>query len=448
VSTDFAAPENTRWKRGEFSAARGWPRCMTFHQSRTWWGGTITKPQTLWSSQTGDFQNMAPTEPDNAVLDTNGIVLSLDDDTVNTIRWLSSMSRGLAIGAASGEFMIAPASQTGAALSPANVRAARQSDRGSASAMHARASGVVLFVQRGGRMLRQLEYDLASDSFLTIDLTELADHITGAAVVELAYQQVPHGVLWAVRSDGVLISLTFDREQKVRAWTRHVLGGAAALVESVAVVPSPDGTAEDVYVSVARTFNGVTTRTIEYIRAPYRAAIDGAQAGYFVDCGLTYAGPPVNTFAGLTHLEGQAVQLCGDGAVRQGQTVAAGTVHATGPASSLMHIGLAYTSEITTLPPEAAAGAGSAQNQLKRVSEVSIRFSESLGGEYGRDDIFEPIVARTLAMPMSEAIPPFSGDRRVKFPAGWDRQGQVTIRSSDPLPFTVLAIITDVQTNG
>lgn len=439
---------STRWKLGEFSDTRGWPRAMSFHDGRTWWGGTAAKPQTLWASQAGDYEDMTPTEPDGTVLDTNAITVTLDDDTINTVRWLSNVPRGLAIGTAAGEFLLGPANQSGA-MAPGNVRVRRQTDRGSdAGPRHVRANGVILFVQRGGQRLRQLEYDFGTDTFTSADMTELADHVAGAGFVEAAYQSMPDGVWWGVRADGTLATFTFDREQRVRGWSRQVLGGTDAKVESVAVVPSPDGTSEDVYLSVTRTINGATVRTIEFIRSTFRADIEGAAAGFFVDCGLTYNGTPATTFSGLNHLEGETVQLVGDGAVRQSQQVTGGAVSATGPASAVMHIGLPYRSTLRTLPPEAGAAAGSAQGQPKRITEVSIRLADSAGGQISRGNNSDAIVLREMSLPMSKAVPLFTGLVRMPFPGGWDSEGQLTITSNAPLPLTVVAIISDLDTNG
>ena len=439
---------STRWKLGEFGGARGWPGAMTFHQQRTWWARTKARPQSVWASALGDFETMTPTEPDGTVLASNAITITLDDDQLNTALWTLSFPTGLAVGSTSGEFMIVPANPNGG-LGPDNIRAVRQSDRGSDTQVApARVSGVVLFTQRGGRKVRQLEYDLGTNSFTTLDLTALADHITGVGVVESAWQSLPDGTLWLVCADGTLATLTFDREHKVRAWSRQRLGGSNVVVESVCVVPGPDGTSDDVYLSVARTFNGTTSRTIEYIRAPFRADIDGAAAGFFVDCGLSYSGAAATTFSGLDHLEGQTVSICADGSVRQPKVVTGGTVVATGPASTVAHIGLPYTSRIKSLPIEAGAGAGTAQNQLKQIEEVSLRFLETAGGRYGRENHMQVISGRTADMAMSRAVPLFTGDRRLKFPPGWDRRGQVIVETDDPLPLTLLAIITDVQTNG
>lgn len=440
---------STRWRMGEFSAARGWPRAMTYHLQRTWWAGSLVKPQTLWSSETGDFKKMSPGEPDGTVLDTSAITITIDDDQVNTLRWLLSTDRGLAAGAESGEFLIAPA-VANAALSPSNIRAKRASNRGaSADVPGIRAGSDLLFIQNGGRKLRALDYDYATDKFITPELSQLSDHITGPGIVEAAYQARPDGVLWLVRSDGKLACVTYDAEQKVRAWSFHEFGGTDARAESVCCVPSPDGEDDDVYVSICRTVGGVDMRSIEVIRRPFRADLDGDDGGFFVDCGLTYSGPPALTFSGLDFLEGETVWICADGSVRQNRVVTAGAVTISGNAARTVHIGLPYTSRLTPMRFEAGAAQGTAQGKPQRIHQVALRLLETRGGRVGRAGVaWEALTTRQEGDPIGQAPPLFTGDRRVPFPGGWSRDADLTIEHADPLPCTILAVMPELVTSG
>jgi hypothetical protein len=436
-----------RWRLGAWGGTRGWPRAMTFFQSRAVWAGSIAQPQTIWASVTGDFYDMSPSEPDGAVLDTNAITLTLDDNEVNTIRWMTNFGRGIMAGCPSGEFVIGPAQANGA-ISPSNFRAERKGDRGtSADVAGVRVGGATLFVSRSGRQVREFIYDFQTDAFRSGDQTVLAEHITGPGIVEAAYQRQPEGTLWGVRSDGVLLSYTYDREQEVRAWQRHTIAGTDAMVESVAVVASPDGKTDDVYLAVARTVGGVTVRYVEWMGAPFDAERDGATAGVFVDSALTYDGPAELVFTGLHHLEGETVAICADGARRPSQVVTAGFVRIEEPAASLVHIGLPYRHRLKTLRPEVPLNT-TAQSRMKRVVKTNLRLLESAGGEIGTPDgRFEPLLYRTPLDRMTEAVPLFTGDIEVRFPAGFDEDGQIVVQGDDPLPFTVLAIIYEVQIN-
>lgn len=434
-----------RWRLGEFSDARGWPIAGTFHRGRLWLFGTDTRPQTLWASEAGDFESFAPTELDGAVLDTNGITVTLDDDQVNRARWLVSTPRGLLAGTASGEFMVA-AAQRDAAPSPSNITAQRQGDRGSdVTTEPQRIGGIVLFPQRGGRRLRELQYSFESDRFQSPDLAALADQVAADGFTATAYADVPDGAWYGVRSDGQLAVLTYDPEQKLRAWTLDAMGGGG-IIESATVVPDPAGTGSDLYLSVLRTLNGVETRTIEVVRSPFRADLESQAAAFFVDCGLTYSGTPVNTVTGLSHLEGWTVSILADGSVRQAQTVASGQVEVTGPASSQIHVGLPFTSRIVDLPPEITGQQGTVQGVPKRVHRATIRLDASGAAQIGgRNASSEVLTFRDTDDAMDTAVPLFTGDRQVATYGHWGDDGQLVIETAEPLPLTVLAIVKELQ---
>ena len=337
-STFPSTSATVRWKMGSWCPANGYPGTVCFFQQRMFWGGSTSSPQTIWSSQSGDFYNMAPTEPDGAVLDTNAIVFALDDDESNAILWLLPVFKGIAAGTASGEFLLGPTNSANQAIAPTNFYARRASDRGSDATASARRVGAsALFVQRGGRRLRELSYDLATDGYKTPPASLISEHITSTGVVDIALQEEPDGTVWVVRDDGLLASMAYDQEQTVRGWARQEIAGGS--VESIAMVPSPappgetHSTTDDIYLCVAREIGGNTVRYIEVLYPPFREMIDGDAGGFFVDCGLTYNGSPATTFSGADHLEGETIQICADGAYRGTAVVSGGTVSISAPAA-------------------------------------------------------------------------------------------------------------------
>ena len=54
-------------------------------------------------------------------------------------------------------------------------------------------------------------------------MTLLAEHITGDGIDDVDYAQEPESIYWAVREDGVLLGMTYQREEDVVAWHRHLL---------------------------------------------------------------------------------------------------------------------------------------------------------------------------------------------------------------------------------
>lgn len=280
------------WRLGAWSDDTGWPACVSFHEQRLCWAGEKANPQTFRGSVSGDFQNMAPTASDGAVNDDHALNYVIGANQVNAIRWLST-TRSLVLGTTGGAWPVR-ANSLDEPLTPANIQIKRASTFGSADVQPLDVGDVVLYVSPAGRKLRELGFLFERDNFAAPDLSILAEHITEGGVIQMDYAQEPNGVVFAVRGDGVLLGMTYEREQSVVAWQRHILGGSHAggnpKVESVAVIPdSPDGDAQ-LWLAVVRTVGGTTVRSIEFMSPPL-AGSDDLQDAYYVDCGLSYDSP-------------------------------------------------------------------------------------------------------------------------------------------------------------
>jgi hypothetical protein len=318
-----ATTATTVWRLGVWSETTGYPAASTFHKNRLAFGGATDTPQRVDLSRTGDFENFAPTDLDGTVLDDNAATTDLSADTVNSIRWMEDDEKGLVVGTVGGEWVVRP-DDNGGALTPGNISPSRSSAFGSANTRPARVGRVLVFVQKALRKLRELAYVFEDDGFRAPDMTLVAEHITGSGVVQLAYQAEPQSIVWMCLTDGTLIGMTYDRDQQVLGFHRHTLGGysdaysnAAAKVESVAVIPNPTGTADELYMVVNRYVDGGTVRYIEYLKSFWDQDNDLEDA-FFVDSGLTLDTPI--TITGITQADPGVVTTDGahgfsDGAI-------------------------------------------------------------------------------------------------------------------------------------
>lgn len=408
------------------------PSCCTFYEERLWWGHTPDKPQTLWASKTGDYENHSVSSP---LKDDDALTFTIADDRVNAIRWLSA-GKVLTIGTTGGVFT-AQASSLNEGITPANITIRRELTAGVADVAPVRVGHSVLYPLRAGRKVFQVAYAFSSDSWQGADLTVLAEQATRSGLTEMAYQEEPYPVVWCCRADGQLVGCTYLPEQKVTAWHRHRLGGEG-LAESIAVIPGATG--DEVWLLVRRTIGGQTRRYIEVLTEPL--ALDGAQVdAFFVDCGLTYQGAAASTVTGLEHLEGVTVQILADGGVHPERVVAGGAI-ALEWAAATVHVGFGSVARLQPMQLEPAAGTSTAQGKIKRISKVKIRLARSLGGKVGRDaDNLEDILFRDPTMAMDSPPPLFSGDKTVTFPGDFDTAGGVLMIQDQPLPFTVNALI-------
>ena len=260
-----SSSSSTDWSLGSFSTTTGFPSCVSFFEQRLVFAASINNPQTVYFSKSGDYENM-DANIGGTVADDDAIIYTIASNQVNAIRFLTS-ARTLIIGTAGGEFVVSGGGDNNA-VTPTNIMIKKQSNHGAANVDAISVGNATLFLQRAKRKIRELAYNFDVDGYIAPDLTILAEHITEGNVVEMAYQEEPLAIIWCVRGDGQLIALTYQREQEVVAWHRHIIGGVFgtgnAVCESVAVIPTDDSEYE-LYMIVKRTINGATTRYVEYL---------------------------------------------------------------------------------------------------------------------------------------------------------------------------------------
>lgn len=432
------------WAFSAFDAVNGYPRAVSFYEERLWWGGADQNPQTLYGSNTGDFENHRRFENDESAMQ-----YTISTDQVNVVEWLNA-GQVLVAGTAGGEFVATGASQY-EAITPTSIRIVRHSTFGSqAGTQPTRVENVVLFAQRSGKKLREHVFDFDTDSYIAPDLTVLASHILRGQVRQMAFQSEPYRVLWCVLQDGSLVGMTYERDQEVGGWHRHILGGLNAKVRSVGVIPHPDGADDQVWIIVERTVNGATLRSVEYMERQWDGVEPIADA-FYVDSGLTYSGAAATTISGIDHLEGETVTILADGMISPPQAVVSGAI--TLPvAAAKVTIGLPYEALVETMRMEAAAADGTAQGKIKRLHNLVIRLWETGPGlHYGRNqllaDMTEYHTRDAESDPMNAAPVPENDDTpKLQFPGAYDQRGTIGLRHVLPYPCTIISLMPQLLT--
>ena len=438
ASTDFAL--------GSFSDTTGYPSCVTFFEQRLVFAATLSQPQTLFFSKSGDYENM----DDNyhgTVADDDSIIYTIASNQVNAIRFMTA-TRTLIIGTAGGEFAVSGGG-TDIAITPTNILIKKQSNNGAANVDALAVGNATLFLQRARRKLRELAYNFDVDGYVAPDLTILAEHISEGGFKQLSYQQEPNQVIWCARNDGQLVGLTYQREQQVVAWHRHLFGGAFgsgnAVCDSVATIPTDDSEYQT-WVIVKRTINGATKRYVEFIHQYDFDETDDTSFN-FLDSQLSYDGSAVTNISGLAHLEGQTVSVLADGATHPDKVVNSGAI-VLERAASKVKVGLSYTSLLQTMRIDAGAQNGTSQSKTKRIYEITARLYESIGVEIGPDLAnMERIPFRSSANAMDSGINVFTGDKEIEFRGNYETDGFIFVRQTQPLPLTILSLYPKLQTN-
>jgi len=217
-----SATASANWSLGAFSDTTGHPSCVTFFEQRLVFAGTTSQPQTIFFSKSGDYENM-DANIGGTIADDDAIIYTIASNQVNAIRFMTA-TRTLILGTAGGEFTVSGGG-TDSAVTPTNILIKKQSNHGSANVDAIAVGNATLFLQRAKRKIRELAYNFDVDGYTAPDMTILAEHITEGGLTQIAYQQEPNQIVYGVRGDGELVGLTYQREQQVSAWHRHIFGG-------------------------------------------------------------------------------------------------------------------------------------------------------------------------------------------------------------------------------
>lgn len=412
-----ALPDTTAtrdWDEEAFSAARGWPVTVCFHQDRLVLGGARDLPNRLWLSRSGDLFNFDL----GSGLDDQAIEFGLLSDQVNAIRAVFS-GRHLQVFTSGAEWMV-----TGDPMTPASIQLHRQTRIGSPVARiipPVDVDGSTIFVARSGQAVHEYAYTDVQQAYQANDLAMVARHLVREPV-SMAYDQTRR-LLHVAMAEGWLATLTLFRTEQVTAWTRQETDGAFRALAEI------DGT---VWCAVERQ------GSLRLERFDPALALDAALTGS--------SGTEKESWSGLDHLSGRGVQVLADGAPRD-SAVVSGNALRIEPGALAVQIGLGFTHLVEPLPPQLLGAAGSRAAPLRLVA-ASFRLLETaaLSVDLGRGA--KPVAFRRLDTPVLDAAPQrFTGDVTLRG-LGWRRDTMLPlwrIEGDAPLPMTLLSVTTETR---
>ncbi len=266
-----------------FVTSDDWPAVVSYFQQRLMFANTVNEPQTVWGSQVGNDSSFAVRTP---VQDNDAVQFVIAGRQVQAVQAMVDLGK-LVIHTTNAEY-VCSGNQAGA-LSPlpGGINLTANGSAGSELVAPVVIGNTDLFVQFGATRLLDLRYEVQSFSYAGKDLTKYAPGLfSGQTIVDMAWQKIPHSIVWCVLNSGALAGLTYVREDELWAWHAHVTVNGE--VESICVVP--EATEQKLYAIIKREINGSTVRYIENLAS--RACLDDVlfSDSVFCDSSLTYDG--------------------------------------------------------------------------------------------------------------------------------------------------------------
>lgn len=284
------------------------PQVSSYFQQRLIFGnGGGNLVQTFWGSKVGAAYNFDTSNPSQA---NDAITAALVSLEVNEIKSMIPMPSGLIVLTTKGAWLVSGgaggvASQ-GGPLTPTTATATPQAYIGANDVPPILVNYDIMFVQAKGSIIRDLTYNIYANIYTGNDISIASSHLFyGHQVIEWAYAEEPFKIIWVVREDGTLLSLTLVKEQDMYGWARHDTRGN---FESVCTVT--EGQTDATYFAVRRPHPTVPNASVLLIeRLAERSFPFGAEDAWCVDCSAkTTSNQPSTTLQVIT-ISGNQVSL-------------------------------------------------------------------------------------------------------------------------------------------
>lgn len=352
-------------------ASGGFPSVPAFFQQRLSLAASLNHPQTIYFSQPGEYFNYNVSTPSQA---DDAITATLVNGQLSNIKAMIPQPGGLIVLSDGASFLINGGS-LGAGITPASITSNAQSFLGCNDMPPIVVNYDILYVQSKGSSVRDSSYNFYANVFTGTDISVIASHLFfGYQLLEWCWAEEPYKVVWCVRNDGTLLSLTFIKEQEFTAWAHHDTLGSFKSVATI-VEQASIGYDNFVYTVVQRTINAQTVQYIEYF--PERATSMAVADYWTVDCGLQYNGAPASNFSGGEYLVGLTCTGLADGQIIPPFVMpAAGTFTLATPASKVT-VGLSFLPQLGTLPID--TGPPTIQEKVKKLPGVNVKVAATIG---------------------------------------------------------------------
>ena len=396
-----------------WSSTKGWPRTVTFHEGRLYFGGSKARPSTIWGSKIGLFFDFVPSES----LDDDAVEATLDTNDLNIITDIIS-ARDFQVFTTGGEFYVPQAGTDPITPLTFTFKVVSRNGIKPGTRVQSVESGSV-YIQRQGKSLNEFVFTDTQATYVTQRISLLSGHLMKSpqriALRRASNTEEADLLLMTNVDDGSMAVFSMMRAQQITSPSEFKTDGDFIDV-GVDV--------NTIYVVTKRTFDGVARYFIE------RFGFE-----FFTDC--AFIGTSASSASALPHV-GKSLNVICDGVPQGNEVVSSGGAVTFDRASaSTYEVGLPISVLIKTMPVEIKLQTGSRLSLKKRIVEITAVVNNTqhmtINGQ--------PVAFRLFDNPMLNAPEPeFTGVKRVNGVLGYSREQAIEVSQSLPLKMNLLGL--------
>lgn len=396
-----------------WSSTKGWPRSVTFHEGRLYFGGSKSRPSTIWGSKIGLFFDFVPSES----LDDDAVEATLDTNDLNVITDIIS-ARDFQVFTTGGEFFVPQAGTD--PVTPLTFTFKNVSRNGIKPGTRVQSveSGSV-YIQRQGKSLNEFVFTDTQATYITQRISLLSGHLMKnpqrVALRKASNTEEADLLLMTNTDDGTMAVFSMMRAQSITSPSEFTTDGQ--FIDVGVDINS-------IYAVTKRTFNG----TIRYF-------VELFGFDYFTDC--AFMGANASGASGLPHVAKSLNVIC-DGVPQANETVSAGGAVTFDRASATSYeVGLPINVFVKTMPVELKLQTGSRLSMKKRIVEINAVVNDTQHLVINN----QPVAFRLFDNPMLNLPEPeFTGIKRVNGVLGYSREQAIEVSQNLPLKMNLLGL--------
>ena len=404
-----------------WSSTRGWPRTCVFHEGRLFFGGSKSRPSTIWGSNVGFYFDFAASTgyADDAVEATIG------SGRFNAVTDIIS-GRDLQIFTTGGEYFVPQIESQ--PITPDNFFLKTATANGSRIGVRVQQleSGT-LYVQREGKALQEFLFNDVELAYISNKISLLSGHLLREPT-RMALRRATS------TDDGDLLLITNDTDGTMGAWM---------LLRSQNVIAPSLWTTAGSFLDVAVDVDTIYTVVERQIGSLFEYYVEVFDLDLNTDCAFT--GAVASSASGIPYT-GETVDLKLDGMVQE-QVVADGSGVVTFPRASVTsyELGLPWIPIVRTMPAEPRLAAGARVGFKKRIPQVNTMVKDTQHLTVNGQEVAFSTFGSSL---LDVAVPEFTGTKRTGGLLGYSLEAQITFSRTVPLKANILGVDYRVAVHG